>query len=121
MSDTRFTMIGIGLIFAGFIVLGVFGSEFFDASIQAEEFDNCFEYFDDRPPVQVDCDIALQDKSAFFGLVVGLIAAGVISLIKGVKGNWDQKVKPEDMLGPGGERNTSSDNEDNPRPPDDQK
>ena len=26
VSDTRFTLIGIGLIFAGFIVLGVFGS-----------------------------------------------------------------------------------------------
>jgi hypothetical protein len=24
----------------------------------------------------------------------------VISLIKGVRGNWDNKVKPEDMAGP---------------------
>ena len=39
MSDTRFTMLGIVLIFAGFIVLGIFGTQFFDATVQAEEFD----------------------------------------------------------------------------------
>ena len=105
MSDTRFTMIGIGLIFAGFIVLGVFGSEFFDASIQAEEFDNCFEYFDDRPPVQIECEAKLQEKVMFSALVIGLVGAGIVALVKGVKGRWDQDVKPEDMLGPGGPSN----------------
>ena len=101
MSDTRFTLIGVGLIFAGFIVLGVFGSQFFSATIEAQEFSDCYEYFEDKPPVPVPCDVALQDKTAFFGLVVGLIGAGVFALIKGVRGEWDQKVRPEDMLGPG--------------------
>lgn len=101
MSDTRFTMLGIGLIFAGFIILGIFGSEYFDATIQAEEFGNCFEYFDDKPPVPVDCDVKLQNKIMFSGLVIALVGAGIVALIKGVKGRWDQDVKPEDMVGPG--------------------
>ena len=102
MSDTRFTMLGIVLIFVGFIILGIFGESYFDASIESEEFDNCFEYFDDKPPQQIECEIKLQNKMMFSGLVLGLVAVGIISLVKGVKGKWDQDVKPEDMVGPGG-------------------
>jgi hypothetical protein len=40
----------------------------------------------------------------FFTLVLVLIAAGIIALIKGVKGKWDNEVKPEDMVGPGGDK-----------------
>ena len=113
MSDTRFTMIGISLIFAGFIILGIFGSSYFDASIEATEFGDCFEYFDDQPPQPVECDVKLQDKIMFTGLVVGLVAAGIISLVKGVKGKWDQDVKPEDMLGPGGSNTSDNKKSDN--------
>jgi len=109
VSDTRFTMLGIGLIFAGFIILGIFGTQYFDATIQAEEFDDCYDYFDDRPPVPVDCDVKLQGKIMFSVLVLALVGAGIASLIKGVKGKWDQDVKPEDMVGPGNPSNTGSD------------
>jgi hypothetical protein len=112
VSDTRFTLIGVGLIFAGFMILGIFGSQFIDASVEAEEFGNCFEYFEDRPPVPVDCDLKYQNKSLFFVLVIVLIGAGIISLIKGVKGKWDQDVKPEDMVGPGGKNTSNSDKPD---------
>ena len=101
MSDTRFTIIGIGLIFAGFIILGIFGSQFTAVTLEAETFGECFEYPEDGEPIPVDCDAALQSKSAFFALVIGLIGAGIFALIKGVRGRWDQDVKPEDMLGPG--------------------
>ena len=109
MSDTRFTLIGIGLIFSGFIVLSMLGGQYFNVSIQSQEFDSCFEYFDDRPPVPIDCDSKLQDKVMFSGLVIGLLGAGIIALIKGIRGKWDQSVKPEDMLGPGGPSYPSSD------------
>jgi len=109
VSDTRFTMLGIGLIFAGFIILGIFGEQYFDASIQAEEFDDCYDYFDDKPPVQVECAVKIQAKVMFSGIVIGLVSAGVFSLVKGVKGKWDQDVKPEDMVGPGNPSNTGSD------------
>ena len=108
MSDTRFTMLGIVLIFAGFIILGIFGSEYFDATIESQEFGDCFEYFDDMPPVPVDCEVKLQNKIMFSGLIVSLVGAGIISLVRGVKGRWDQDVKPEDMVGPGGPANSSS-------------
>jgi len=100
VSDIRFTMLGIVLIFAGFIILGVFGTAYFDATIQANEFETCFEYFDDSPPVEVSCDVILQNKVMFLGLVTALVGAGIASLVKGVRGKWDQDVKPEDMVGP---------------------
>jgi hypothetical protein len=109
VSDTRFTMIGIGLIFAGFIILGIFGSSYYDASIEAEEFGTCFEYFDDGPPIEVSCDAQIQQKSMFTGLVMALVGTGIVALIKGVKGKWDQDVKPEDMVGPGNPNNSDAD------------
>jgi len=36
----------------------------------------------------------------FLGLVLGLVGAGIVSLVKGARGKWDQDVKPEDMVGP---------------------
>jgi hypothetical protein len=110
MSDTRFTLLGISLIFAGFITLGIYGSEYFDATIESMEFGDCYEYFDDRPPQPIECDLKLKDKIIFSGLVIGLIAAGVVALVKGVKGRWDQDVKPEDMVGPGGPDSSGKDN-----------
>jgi len=112
VSDTRFTLIGVGLIFVGFLILGIFGSQFIDASVEADEFTDCFEYFEDRPPVPVDCDLKYQNKSLFFVLIIVLIGGGIFSLIKGVKGKWDQDVKSEDMVGPGGKNTSNSDKSD---------
>ena len=112
MSDTRFTLLGIGLIFSGFIILGIFGSQYFSSTIEAEEFGECFEYFEDSEPVKVDCDVKLQQKTLFFSLIIILIVAGIISLVKGVKGHWDQDVKPEDMVGPGGPSKSNSNKSD---------
>jgi len=36
-----------------------------------------------------------------------LTGSGIVFLIKGVRGKWDQDVKPEDMLGPGGDTSKS--------------
>lgn len=102
MSDTRFSMIGIGLIFAGFVTLGIFGGQFASVTLEAETFGECFEYPEDGEPIPINCGDALLGKNAFFALVVGLIGAGIFALIKGVRGRWDQDVKPEDVLGPGG-------------------
>lgn len=111
MSDTRFTMIGIGLIFAGFLVLGVFGSQYSVVTLEVQQGD-CFEYFDDKPPIPINCDEKLLDKSLFFIVITGLLGTGIFALVKGVKGKWDQDVKPKDMLGPGGENKSKSDNTD---------
>jgi len=109
VSDTRFTLLGIALIFSGFIILGIFGTQYFVSSIEAEEFGECFEYYEDGEPVKVDCNEKLQQKSLFFSLIIIIIGSGIIALLKGVKGRWDQDVKPEDMLGPGGPSKSNSD------------
>ena len=43
MTDTRFIILGVGLIFTGIIVLTVFGPQFDEITLQ-EEFRDCYEY-----------------------------------------------------------------------------
>lgn len=102
MGDIRFSMIGIGLIFAGFIVLGIFGGNYQSASIESEEFGTCYRYYEDAEPVSVSCADAMAEQAGFLGTIAALVAAGIASLVKGVRGDWDSKVRPEDMVGPGG-------------------
>lgn len=100
------------MIFAGFLILGVFGAEYFAVTIESQEFGNCFKYSEDSPPEPIDCSIKLQDKIMLFGVVIGLISAGILSLIKGIRGKWDQDIKPEDMLGPGNSNKNNSEKPD---------
>lgn len=110
MSDTRFTIIGVALIFAGFLIFGILGGNYQTSNIEMTEFEDCFEYSDDKEPVPISCPYKAFDQTVFFGIVGAVIGAGVIALIKGVKGKWDNEVKPEDMVGPGEDK--SSEKED---------
>ena len=113
MSDTRFIILGVGLVFAGIIVLTVFGAHVDEITLQ-EEFRECYEYHTDAPPTEIDCDTASENKMFIFSVIALLIACGIISLIKGIRGGWDQDVTPEDMVGPSGSFDTrdESDNSD---------
>lgn len=111
MSDMRFVIIGIMLVFAGFLTLGIFGSQFQAATIESNEFGTCYEYFNDKPPMEINCSFKVFDQTVFFGIVIGFIGAGIISLFKGVKGDWDNNVKPEDMVGPNRKQFDDSDDE----------
>jgi len=51
MSDIRFIVIGIVIIFSGFLVVGVFGHNYQVVNIEASEFDKCFEYHVDKEPL----------------------------------------------------------------------
>ena len=99
MSDVRFTLIGISLVFAGFLVLGIFGQEHYNYAIQAQQFGDCYKY-ENGKQIEVSCSETMQDRVAFFALVVAIIGAGIFFLIKGVRGEWDQDVKPQDKVGP---------------------
>ena len=99
MSDTRFLMLGIGLVFAGFVILGILGRPFFEFTVQANEFGNCINYTE-TCAVSTDCGVIMQDKLLFFGVVMGLIGSGIFSLVKGYRGRWDQDVKSDEMVGP---------------------
>ena len=100
MSDIRFVLIGAVIVFAGFLVLGIFGENYQASNIESDEFGTCFDYSEDAEPVPIDCSAKMFDQSVFFGIVIGLIGFGAIALVKGVRGDWDSKVKPEDMVGP---------------------
>ena len=115
MSDIRFIMIGVVLVFFGFIILGVFGENYQASNIETNEFGNCFEYSEDKEPVPIDCANKTVDQSIFFGVVVALIISGIIALVKGVRGDWDSKVKPEDMVGPSRDNRTDGNNSDEPK------
>ena len=108
----RFTIIGIALIFVGFIILIVFGHNYQAATLESNEFGTCFEYSNDKEPVEIDCSLKILDQTLFFALIIGFVGAGIIALVKGVKGNWDSKVKSEDMVGPGRRENESSEDSD---------
>ena len=111
MSDTRFIILGVAIIFAGFIVLGVLGGDHQTASIEAEEFGDCYVYSEDASPVRTECPNRVFGQYVFFGAIVAIIASGVAVLIKGVRGRWDNEVRPEDMVGPGGDRPGKDDSE----------
>jgi len=109
MSDIRFIMIGVVTITIGFIFLGVYGEEYTEYTVQSKEFSDCYEFEAESQPSQLDCDEVLQNKILFFLAVIGIISGGILALIKGLKGNWDQRVRPEDMVGPGGPNKTDTD------------
>lgn len=109
MSDMRYIIIGIVFVFSGFLILGVFGHDYQIASIEASEFGKCYQYYDDREPVEINCSSKLFNQILFFASVMVLIVVGIISLIKGVKGKWDNDVKPQDMVGPGGDKSIEKD------------
>ncbi len=108
MSDIRFIIIGVVLIFVGFIILGTFGHNYQAATLESNEFGTCYEYSENAPPVKIDCSFKILDQTLFFTLVLGFVGAGIIALVKGVKGDWDNKVKPEDRVGPGGNQKDDS-------------
>ena len=111
MSDTRFIILGVGLIFAGIIILSVFGGKFDEITLQ-EEFQECYEYHTDAPPTKIDCDTASENKMIMFAITALLTGCGIVSLVKGMKGRWDQDVKPEDMVGPGSSFDTPDEPDD---------
>ena len=111
MSDMRFIIAGIILVFVGFIILGVFGQEYQTATIESNEFGTCYEYFEDSPPMEINCSFKLFDQTIFFALVIAFIGAGMIALVKGVRGTWDNKVNPEDMVGPSKQTENSDDSD----------
>ncbi|GBL41670.1 hypothetical protein EMGBD3_10380 [Nitrosarchaeum sp.] len=97
------------LFFQGFWILGVFGHDYQIANIEASEFGKCYQYYNDKEPVAIDCSSKLFDQALFFIIVIVLIMSGIISLIKGIKGKWDNEVKTKDMVGPGGDKNLEKD------------
>jgi hypothetical protein len=101
-------MIGVVVLSVGFIVMAVFGSQYQDITVQTKEFSECYDYTDENVAVKIDCDEQLQSRNLMFVAVIGILVAGGILLVKGIRGTWDNDVKPEEMLGPGGDKKDDS-------------
>ncbi len=100
VSDSRLIIIGSVLAFSGFLIGGVTGAQYQKYTVQADQFGDCFDYTADGQAIKVKCDEKIQDKLIFLSVSLGLIGGGVIVLVKGVRGKWDQNVKSDEMLGP---------------------
>ena len=99
MSDIRLIMLGSVIIFAGFVVGGTTAAQYSQFAIQASQFEDCYDY-SSGTQVKVKCDQKWQDEIGFLALSLGLIGAGAVIIIKGIRGKWDQNVKSDEMLGP---------------------
>ena len=100
MSDTRFIVLGLILVFAGFMFGGIVGSQYAKFTVQANQFGDCFDYTSEGKAIPVNCALVIQNKYVVLAVVVVLLGGGVASLVKGVKGKWDQDVKSDEMVGP---------------------
>ena len=127
MSDTRFILGGIVLVIVGFTILGVFESESVkvdlgdagmtsDESVEASfteqstgaptQSERCYQAVPNVPGsyLTIDCQDALFNKILLFVVTLGLVGAGIVCLVLGARGKWDQQVKADDMVGPGSDK-----------------
>ena len=102
-------MIGIVLITVGIAVLGIHGDGYRTAAVESDEFGTCYDYSEDAAPVRVDCQIKIVEQVVFIGIVVALVGSGIGALIKGITGDWDSRVRPGEMVGPGRRGNAGGD------------
>ena len=109
LSDIRFVMIGVAILSVGFIIMAVFGAQYQDITVQTKEFSECYDYTDENVEVKIDCEEQLQSRNLMFAVIIGVLIAGGLALLKGIRGTWDNDVKPEEMLGPGGDKKNPDD------------
>ena len=99
MSDIRLIIIGSVIIFVGFYVADMGGSQYNQIAIQATQFDDCYDY-STGTAVHVNCVQAEHDALLYVALAVFLIGVGAYLIFRGIKGRWDQNVKNDEMVGP---------------------
>lgn len=92
-------MLGSLIIFAGFYIAGMAGSQYTQISIQKNQFDDCYDY-SSGTAVHVNCAQKEHNAFLYLGLALGIIGGGGYIIFKGIKGKWDQNVKSDEMLGP---------------------
>ncbi|MDA7939586.1 MAG: hypothetical protein MPI95_03210 [Nitrosopumilus sp.] len=85
----RAVLAGIGILFAGFIVMAGLGGDHRDALAEAAEFGECAG--------NPGCE---GDAALFFVAVACIAGAGAFMLYRGARGDWDSRVRPEDVVGP---------------------
>ena len=92
-------MLGSVIIFAGFMVGGVKSSYYAQFMIQADQFDECYDYSTGNQ-VKVKCSDMTNDSFLYLALTIVLVGIGGLIIFKGIRGKWDENVKSDEMLGP---------------------
>jgi hypothetical protein len=92
-------MIGSVIIFAGFYVASLEGSQYRQMAMQAGQFDDCYDY-STGVAIRVSCVQVEHDTLLYLALALSLIGTGGYVIFRGIKGRWDQNVKSDEMLGP---------------------
>ena len=82
-------------------MLGTLLGEYRDAIMEKNAFGTCFNYFVNQEPIKVNCDAKEATGAIFIIISVGVTVTGAFALIRGYRGDWDSKVKSEDIVGPG--------------------
>ena len=101
MSDIRLILVGVGIIFTGFILGGLINSNYAQFEIQGKLSDQCYDYSSGKE-VKVKCTEKGEEHFIYFGMALGLLLFGGFIIFKGIRGKWDQNVKDDEMLGPKG-------------------
>ena len=99
MSDIRLIILGSLIVFGGLIYGGLKASEYVQYTVQDQNFDECFDYSTGQA-VHVKCDQKIQEKYTYLTISLAIIAVGIFIAVKGLRGNWDQNVKSDEILGP---------------------
>ncbi len=99
MSDIRLILVGSVIIVGGFFVGAMGASIYYQFSIQESQFGNCYDYSSGKA-VQANCSQKEQDGVIIIAISIGLLGGGGFVLVKGIRGRWDQNVKPDEMVGP---------------------
>src|SRR5579872_5897292 len=97
MSDIRLVMIGSVIIFAGFYVASMGGSQYSQMAMQATQFDDCYDY-STGVAVHVSCIQLEHDAILYLVLALSLMGGGGYVIFRGIKGRWDQNIKSDEML-----------------------
>ncbi len=87
------------IVFAGFYVASMAGSEYSQMAIQLAQFDDCYDY-SSGIAIHVSCVTVEHDALLYFSLTLSLFGGGGYIIFRGIKGRWDQNVKNDEMLGP---------------------
>lgn len=99
MGDIRLIMVGSLIVFAGLYVASMAGSEYSQVSMQATQFDDCYDY-SSGTAIHVNCTQVERDALLYLVLALSLIGGGSYIIFRGIKGKWDQNVKSDEMIGP---------------------
>ncbi len=99
MSDIRLVMVGSVILFGGFYVASMGGSQYSQMAMQSTQFDDCYDY-STGTAIHVSCTQVEHEALLYLAFAFSVIGGGGYVIFRGIKGRWDQNVKNDEMLGP---------------------